>query len=77
MIKNGTEHASLSILGLWENAGFPCSVGEVAVRLGGRGSDGLRHAWSFVLLMEFYPLPFQSGQTINRTTAKRDRLTQQ
>ncbi|MEQ2180874.1 hypothetical protein GOODEAATRI_005783 [Goodea atripinnis] len=33
-------------------------------------------AWSFVLLIEFYPLPFYSSQTINRTTSKRDRLTQ-
>lgn len=48
--------------------------------VGGGGtpvSDELRHAWSFVLLMEFYPLPFQSSQTIKGTTAKRDRLTQQ
>lgn len=42
-----------------------------------RVSDEWRHVWSFVLLMEFYPLPFQSRQTIKRATAKRDRLTQQ
>lgn len=42
-----------------------------------RVSDELLRRRSFVLLMEFYPLPFQSGQTIKRTTAERDRLTQQ
>lgn len=64
-----------------ENEGYPCGVREVAVaRVHGgkpRVSDEWRHVWSFVLLMEFYPLPFQSRQTIKRATAKRDRLTQQ
>ncbi len=86
-----TEDTNLSILGLvrWplgahilrENEGYPCGVTEVAVAgiHGGkpRVSDEWWYMWSFVLLMEFYPLPFQSGQTIKRATAKRDRLTQQ
>lgn len=86
-----TKDATLSILScvdwplgahvLRENEGYPCSVREVAVASVHRGnprvSDEWWHVWSFVLLMEFYPLPFQSGQTIKRATAKRDRLTQQ
>ncbi len=86
-----TKDNTLSILGcvdsplgvhvLRESEGYPCSVREVVVASihGGkpRVSDEWRHVWSFVLLMEFYPLPFQSGQTIKRATAKRDRLTQQ
>lgn len=51
--------------------------GVRCVRGNPRVSDEWRRMWSFVLLMEFYPLPFQSGQTIKRATAERDRLTQQ
>lgn len=86
-----TKDAALSVLGradrplgahiLRGNEGRPCGIREVAVAGVRRGkprvSDGWRRVWSFVLLMEFYPLPFQSGQTIKRATAKRDRLTQQ
>lgn len=86
-----TKDCTLSILGCvdWPlgahnvrgSEGYPCGTGEVVVASIHEGkprmSDEWRRVRSFVLLMVFYPLPFQSGQTIKRATAKRDRLTQQ